>query len=129
MAVSLDFIQSQLKAIQTELREMKFAAEVDRRNAASSYNNLVAEFGAAIGKLDAKVELGFEIVNERIDRLEERIDRLDERVGRLEERIDRLDEGVGRLEERIDRLDEGVGRLEGKMDAGFARIEQLLKRA
>lgn len=35
MAVSLDSIQSQLKAIQTELREMKFAADVDRRNSAS----------------------------------------------------------------------------------------------
>ena len=98
MAVSLDFIQSQLKAIQTELREMKFAADLDRRNSASSYNNLVAEFGAAIGKLDAKVELGFEVVNERIDRLEARGDR---------------------LEPKIDRL-------EAKIDTGFARIEQLL---
>jgi hypothetical protein len=100
MAVSLEFIQSQLKAIQAELREMKFAADVDRRNSTSSYNNLVAEFGAAIGKLDAKVELSFEVVNERIDRLHERIDR---------------------LHERIDRLETMVG-------SGFARIEQLLKK-
>jgi hypothetical protein len=71
MAVSLEFIQSQLKAIQTDLREMRFAADVNRRNTESMYNNLVAEVGAAIGKLDAKnVELGFEVVNERIDRLE-----------------------------------------------------------
>ncbi len=74
MAVSLEFIQSQLKAIQTELHEMRFAADVDRRNSASMYNNLVAEFGTSIGKLDAKVELGFEIVNERIDRLEAKFD-------------------------------------------------------
>ena len=79
MAVSLEFIQSQLKAIQTDLREMRFAADVDRRNTASLYNNLTAEVGAAIGGLDAKVELGFEVVNERIDRLEEKVDRLGER--------------------------------------------------
>lgn len=107
MAVGLEFIQSQLKVIQTELREMKFAADVDRRNTASLYNNLAAEFGAAIGKLDAKVELGFEVVNERFDQLEARVDK---------------------LEARLDRLDEKIDRVEGKVDAGFARIEQLLKR-
>jgi hypothetical protein len=100
MAVSLEFIQSQLKAIQTDLREMRFAADVDRRNTASLYNNLVAEFGVAIGGLDAKVELGFEVVNERIDRLEEKVEA-----------------GFARIE-----------RLEEKVEAGFARIEQLLNR-
>jgi len=99
VAVSLEVIQSQLKAIQTELREMKFAANVDRRNSKSQYDNLVAEVGMTIGKLDAKVELGFEVVNERIDRLEERLDGLDTRLDGLET----------------------------KMDSGFARIEQLLR--
>jgi len=51
---------------------MKFAADVDRRNRTSQYNNLVAEVGTIIGKLDAKVEFGFEAVNERIDGLEGR---------------------------------------------------------
>jgi hypothetical protein len=104
MAVSLEFIQSQLKAIQSDLREMRFAADVDRRNTASLYNNLTAEVGATIGGLDAKLELGFEVVNERIDRLEARLDRLKEQV--------------------FSRLDG----LEGKIDTGFARIEQLFNR-
>ncbi len=107
MAVSLEFIQSQLKAIQGDLREMRFAADVDRRNATSLYNNLAAEFGASIGKLDAKVEIGFEVVNEKVDRLEEKVDRLEERVDRLDEKVDRLKETV---------------------EAGFARIEQLFNR-
>jgi len=85
MALSLEFIQSQLKAIQAELREMKFAADMDRRNSASPYNNLVAAVGTIIGKLDAKLEFGLEALNDRIDRLE------------------------------------------GTIDAGFARVEQLLK--
>jgi predicted nuclease with TOPRIM domain len=90
MAVSLECIQSQLKAIQTELREMKFAADVDRRNSASQYNNLVAEVGNLIGRLDTKVEFGFEAVNERIDRLEGRIDRLEGKVDAGFARIEQL---------------------------------------
>ena len=90
MAVSLEFIQSQLKAIQGDLREMRFAADVDRRNATSLYNNLVAEFGASIGKLDAKVEIGFEVVNERIDRLEGKVDRLEEKMEAGFARIEQL---------------------------------------
>ena len=90
MAVNLEFIQSQLQAIQADLREMRFAADVDRRNTASLYNNLTAEIGAAIGGLDAKVELGFEVVNERIDRLEEKGDRLAEKMDAGFARIERL---------------------------------------
>jgi hypothetical protein len=89
-----------LKAIHSDLREMRFAADVDRRNATSMYNNLAAEFGAAIGKLDAKAEIGFEIVNERVDPLEEKVDQ---------------------ISEKVDRLEKTVG-------AGFARIEQLFNR-
>ena len=110
MAVSLEFIQAQLKAIQADLREMRFAADVDRRNAASLYNNLAAEFGAAIGKLDAKVEIGFEIVNERVDRLEEKLGRVVQRPGPLEEKVFSASTGWR------------------KIDAGFARIEQFLNR-
>ena len=79
---------------------MKFAADVDRRNSTSQYNNLVAEVGNIIGRLDTKVEFGFEVVNERIDRLEAKVDG---------------------LEPKIDGL-------EVKVDAGFDRIEQLLKK-
>jgi hypothetical protein len=91
MAVRLESIQAQLKAIQTELREMKFAADVDRRNSASQYNNLVAEVGNIIGRLDAKVEFGFEAVNERIDGLEAKVDGLEAKV----------DAGFARMEQLL----------------------------
>ena len=97
---------------------MRFAADVDRRNTASLYNNLAAEFGASIGGLDAKVELGFEIVNERIDRLEERGERVDARLDGLEAKIF----------SRLDGLEDRIGRIEEKVGDGFARIEQLLHR-
>ena len=79
-----------MKAIQGDLREMRFAADVDRRNATSLYNNLAAEFGASIGKLDAKVEIGFEVVNERIDRLDEKADRMEEKIETGFARIEQL---------------------------------------
>ena len=51
-----------------------------------------------------------------MDRLEERMDRLEEKVDRLEERMDRLEVKVDRLEERMDRLEVKVDRLEEKVD-------------
>ncbi len=70
MAVGLDCIQSALQSIQGDLREIKFAADVDRRNAASQYTNLVAEVGATIGPIGARLELFAEHMEERLDRLE-----------------------------------------------------------
>jgi hypothetical protein len=70
MVVSLDYIQSALQSIQGDLREIKFAGDVDRRNAASQYTNLVGEVGAAIGRIEARLELFAEHMEERLDRLE-----------------------------------------------------------
>jgi hypothetical protein len=72
------------------VREMKFAADVDRRNSTSQYNNLVAEVGNIIGRLDTKVEFGFEAVNERIDRLETKVDSLEAKVDAGFARIEQL---------------------------------------
>jgi hypothetical protein len=52
---------------------MKFAAEVDRRNARSHYDNLVVEVGGAIGKIDAKAEMLAEHLEERLDSMEGRL--------------------------------------------------------
>ena len=97
MAVSLDFIQAQLQSIQTELREMKFAAEVDRRNARSHYDNLVVEVGNAIGKIDAKVEMLAEHLEGRLDSVEGRLDKLS---GELAGRLDNIDATLKRLVDR-----------------------------
>ena len=94
MAGSLDFIQAQLQSIQTELREMKFAAEVDRRNARSHYDNLVIEVGTAIGRMDAKVEMMAEHLEGRLDSMEGRLDNLAEQLGG---RLDNIDAKLNRL--------------------------------
>jgi hypothetical protein len=53
--VSLEFIQSQLQAIQVQLREIKSTADLDRRNTRSMYDNLAAEMARGLGELDVKV--------------------------------------------------------------------------
>ena len=53
---SLDFIGRQLQSIQTDLQQIKFAADVDRRNTVSQYDNLVAAVGIKIGAFEATIE-------------------------------------------------------------------------
>jgi hypothetical protein len=53
--VSLDFIQSQLQSIQTQLREIKATADLDRRNTRSMYDNLAAEMARGLGELEVKL--------------------------------------------------------------------------
>jgi hypothetical protein len=53
---SLDFIGRQLQSIQAELQQIKFAADVDRRNAVSQYDNLVVAVGVKIGAFEATIE-------------------------------------------------------------------------
>jgi DNA anti-recombination protein RmuC len=116
MAGSLDFIQAQLQSIQTELREMKFAAEVDRRNARSHYDNLVVEVGGAIGKIDAKAEMLAEHLEERLDSMEGRLDNFSEQLGG---RVDNLAE---HLEGRVGNLGEQLGERLNSIDAMLKRL-------
>ena len=58
--------------------------------------------------------------NQRFDRIEERLDKGDERMGRMEtrlggieERLDKGDERLDRMETRLDRLTDDVGLLRG----------------
>ena len=84
---------------------MKFAAEVDRRNARSHYDNLVVEVGNAIGRIDAKVEMLAEHLEGRLDDLGERLQ------GRLDGVETRLDNFGGRLQGRLDNIDATLKRL------------------
>ncbi len=71
---SLDFIGRQLQSIQTELQQIKFAADVDRRNAASQYDNLVVAVGVKIGAFEAIMEQRLDVLR---DELRERFDRIE----------------------------------------------------
>jgi DNA repair exonuclease SbcCD ATPase subunit len=100
MAVSL-VIQAQLQSIQNELREMKFAADVDRRNVRSQYDNLVFEVGNAIGKIDAKVEMLAEHLEGRLDSVDGRLDNVD---GRLENLAEQLGSRFDNIDTKLNKL-------------------------
>ena len=59
---TLEFIGKQLGTIQAELRDIKFAADLDRRNTRTLFDNLATEVGAALGLFEVKV-------NDRLDTL------------------------------------------------------------
>jgi len=72
---SLDFIGRQLQSIQADLQQIKFAADVDRRNAASQYDNLVVAVGVKIGAFEATMEHRLNAIREE---LVERFDRIEQ---------------------------------------------------
>src|ERR1700722_11600855 len=98
---SLDFIGRQLQSIQTELQQIEFAADVDRRNAASQYDNLVVAVGVKIGAFEATIE--------------HRLDALGGELNVLRDGIHVVRDGLNMLREEL------LGR--------FDRIEQLLNKA
>lgn len=77
MAVSPDFISATLQSLLAEFREIKTTADLDRRNARMSYDNLAAEVARAIGGIDAKLEMAVAHVDERFAHIDERFDRIE----------------------------------------------------
>ena len=62
------------------------------------------------------IERGQAETNQRFDKLDDKVDKLDVRVGNLESKVDKLDDRVGNLESKVDKLDDRVGNLESKVD-------------
>jgi archaellum component FlaC len=116
--ISLEFVGNQLQNIQAELREMKFAAEVERRNQHSAFSNLVTEVGIKLGTFEAMIEHRLGAMDGRLETMEDRLGTMDERLGMMEERLERL----GTIDERLGMAVTGVEILHKKFD----RIEQLL---
>ena len=67
----LDFIGRQLQLILTDLQQIKFAADVDRRNAASRYDNLVVAVGVKIGAFEATIGPRFAAPRDELNVLRE----------------------------------------------------------
>jgi NADH dehydrogenase FAD-containing subunit len=75
LSARTDFIGRQLQSIQADLQQIKFAADVDRRNVASQYDNLVVAVGVKIGAFEAAMEHRLNVLREellgRFDRIEQ----------------------------------------------------------
>lgn len=68
--ISLELIGRRLDAIQTELREFKFAVDVDRRDAASWRSNLIIEVGAKLATFELRIDNRLAQMDERLARME-----------------------------------------------------------
>jgi archaellum component FlaC len=117
--ISIDFIGRQLQSIQAELREIKFAAEVERRNSRSAFDNLVIEVGVKLGTFEAAIEHRLGAMDERLEAMDERLEAMDERLEAMDERLEAMGGQLGSVQQQ---LDQGLGGLQTQLD----RIERLL---
>ena len=69
--LSIDFIGKQLQSIQAELREMKFATEVERRNSRSGFDSPVAEVGVKLATFEVKIDHRLEAMQQQLERIEQ----------------------------------------------------------
>jgi hypothetical protein len=112
---SLDFIGRQLQSIQAELQQIKFAADVDRRNTASQYDNLVAAVGLKIGAFAATME--------------HRLNALGEELNPIRNELNVLSDGFNALSNGFNAFSNGFNALREELLGRFERIEQLLNKA
>ena len=128
--ISLELIGRRLDAIQTELREFKFAVDVDRRDAASWRNSLVSELGAKLATFELRIDNRLAQMDEKMAEMDERLshkidgmgERLDRTVDAMGERLDHTVDAMGeRLDHTVDAMGERLGRIE-------ALLQQLLNK-
>ena len=83
----MDLIGGRLDAIQTELREFKFAVDVDRRDAASWRTNLITEVAAKLATFELRIDNRLAQVDEK---LSDGLAQVDERPSRIEGLLQQL---------------------------------------
>jgi len=96
--ISLELIGRRLDAIQTELREFKFAVDVDRRDAVSWRTNLVIEVGAKLATFELRIDNRLAAMDERLAGLDERLAQADQKIG---ERLAQMDDRLARIEDLL----------------------------
>nr|WP_159242195.1 DUF16 domain-containing protein [Mycoplasmoides pneumoniae] len=65
-------------------------------------------------------------IENKVDKLEVKVDKLEEKVDKLEAKVDKLEEKVDKLEAKVDKLEEKVDKLEAKVDSGFEMLAKIL---
>ena len=79
-------------------------------------------------KLEKILDEKLEPVYERLDRLESRMDAIESRMDRLEARMDAIESRMDRLEARMDAIESRMDRLEARMDAIESDMKDVKKR-
>ena len=72
----LNLVLTTVQRMQVELREMKFAAEIERANNRSSYDALVHQVGTAFGVFQG-------VINERLDAMDARLAVMDAKLDQI----------------------------------------------
>lgn len=54
--------------------------------------------------------------NDRLDRIEVRLDRVEERLDRVEDRLDKVEDRLDRIEVRLDKVEDRLDRIEVRLD-------------
>jgi DNA anti-recombination protein RmuC len=90
--LSIDSIARQLQNILAELREMKFAAEVERRNSRSALDNMVTEVGIKFDTFEAAVEHRLEAMDGRLGTVDERLATVQQDMGTVRQQLDRIEQ-------------------------------------
>ena len=87
--ISLELIGRRLDAIQTELREFKFAVDVDRRDAVSWRTNLVIEVGAKLATFELYIDNRLAAMDEKLAVMDGTLAAVDDRLARIEDLLKR----------------------------------------
>lgn len=90
MAVTLDFMSSQLERRIAELREDRMIADLDRRNARTAQDNIAVETARAIRQIDAKLKMAVAHLDERLDSVEQQLGQLRAQLSGIEEMLRKL---------------------------------------
>ena len=79
----------------------------------------VGVLGERIDSLDQrmdKIEVRMDSLDQRMDKIEVRMDSLDQRMDKIEIRMDSLDQRMDKIEVRMDSLDQRMDKFETRMD-------------
>jgi len=63
-----------------------------------------------------RVEKKVDHLDQRVERVEKKVDKLEQKVDHLDQRVERVEKKVDKLEQKVDHLDQKVDKLEQKVD-------------
>jgi hypothetical protein len=87
---TLDFIAQQQARILADLRDIKFAAEIDRKNLTHAYEVMVHQLGTTLGLFEAKIEQWIGDTNRRLDALTGQFDQMRAETAARFDRLEQL---------------------------------------
>ena len=131
--ISLELLGRLLQTIQAELREMKFAADVERRNIQSRFDSLSGTLGSQLGDIEAKLTARVAslemLLDDRFTHVDDRLSQIDDRFSKMDDRFSQIDNRFSQIDDRFSQIDNRFSLVENRLsniDAQLDRIIDLL---